>query len=284
MSAARLLRFGPRLLAAVLLAGSLAGEAAAKPRRVVSLNLCTDQLVLMLAEAANVAAVSYLSRDSANSHMAAAARDVPAIRGRVEEILPLDPDLILAGRFTSQGAVAFLKRMGRRVAVLDPPEDFAGVRAQVRRVAALLGEAARGEALLADMDRRLARAGRARARAAPADRPTAAFYLPGGYAAGGGTAVHSVLAAAGLRNAAAELGVTGTAVLPMERLVASAPDVLILGAFGDGGGSIAEETLRHPALAKSMKGRTPLRIPARLWVCPGPMLAEAVELLAEARP
>lgn len=282
MSAARLLRFGPRLLAAVLLAGSLASAAAAKPRRVVSLNLCTDQLVLMLAEAANVAAVSYLSRDSANSYMAAAARDVPAIRGRVEEILPLDPDLILAGRFTSQGAVAFLKRMGRRVAVLDPPEDFAGVRAQVRRVAALLGEAARGEALLADMDRRLERAGRARA--APADRPTAAFYLPGGYAAGGGTAVHSVLAAAGLRNAAAELGVTGTAVLPMERLVASAPDVLILGAFGDVGASIAEETLRHPALAKSMKGRTPLRVPARLWVCPGPMLAEAVELLAEARP
>ena len=282
MSAARLLRFGPRLLAAVLLAGSLASAAAAKPRRVVSLNLCTDQLVLMLAEAANVAAVSYLSRDSANSYMAAAARDVPAIRGRVEEILPLDPDLIFAGRFTSQGAVAFLKRMGRRVAVLDPPEDFAGVRAQVRRVAALLGEAARGEALLADMDRRLERAGRARA--VPADRPTAAFYLPGGYAAGGGTAVDSVLAAAGLRNAAAELGVTGTAVLPMERLVASAPDVLILGAFGDVGASIAEETLRHPALAKSMKGRKPLRIPARLWVCPGPMLAEAVELLAEARP
>lgn len=280
MSAARLLRFGPRLLAAVLLAGSLASAAAAKPQRVVSLNLCTDQLVLMLAEAANVAAVSYLSRDSANSYMAAAARDVPAIRGRVEEILPLDPDLILAGRFTSQGAVAFLKRMDRRVAVLDPPEDFAGVRAQVRRVAALLGEAARGEALLADMDRRLERAGRA----APADRPTAAFYLPGGYAAGGGTAVHSVLAAAGLRNAAAELGVTGTAVLPMERLVASAPDVLILGAFGDVGASIAEETLRHPALAKSMKGRAPLRVPARLWVCPGPMLAEAVELLTEARP
>ena len=66
MSAARLLRFGPRLLAAALLAGSLTSEAAAKPRRVVSLNLCTDQLVLMLAEAANVAAVSYLSRDSAS--------------------------------------------------------------------------------------------------------------------------------------------------------------------------------------------------------------------------
>ncbi len=280
MAAARILRFGPRFLAAVLLAGPPAGEADAKPRRVVSLNLCADQLVLMLAEASNVAAVSYLARDPANSYMASAARGVPTTRGRAEEILPLEPDLVLAGRFTSQGAVAFLKRTGHRVAVLDPPEDFAGVRAQVRRVAALLDEAERGEALLSDMDRRLERAGRA----APAGRPTAAFYLPDGYTAGGGTPVHSVLAAAGFRNAAAELGVTGNAALPMERLIASDPDMLILGSFGDGGASVAEETLRHPALAKSMKGKTLLRIPARLWVCPGPMLAEAVELLAEARP
>lgn len=281
MAAARILRFGLRFLAAVLLAGLPAGEADAKPRRIVSLNLCADQLVLMLAEASNIAAVSYLSHDPASSHMASAARGFPTTRGRVEEILPLEPDLILAGRFTSQGAVAFLKRMGYRVAVLDPPEDFAGVRAQVRRVAALLDEAERGEALLSDMDRRLERAGRT----APAGgRRTAAFYLPDGYAAGGGTPIHAVLAAAGFRNAAAELGVTGTAALPMERLIASDPDVLILGSFGDGGASIAEEKLRHPALAKSMKGKTLFRIPARLWVCPGPMLAGAVELLAEARP
>ena len=278
--AARIFRFGPRFLAAVLLAGSLAGGADAKPQRVVSLNLCADQLVLMLAEASNIAAVSYLSHDPANSYMASVARDFPATRGRVEEILPLEPDLILAGRFTSQGSVAFLKRMGHPVAVLDPPEDFAGIRAQIRRVAALLDEVERGEALLSDMDRRLERTGRA----APAGRRTAAFYMPNGYTAGGGTPIHSVLAAAGFRNAAAELGVTGTAALSMERLVASDPDVLILGSFGDGAASIAEETLRHPALAKSMKGKTLLRIPTRLWVCPGPMLAEAVELLAEARP
>ncbi len=278
--AAGILRLGPRFLAAILLAGCLADGADAKPQRIVSLNLCTDQLVLMLADASNIAAVSYLSHDPANSYMAAAARHVPATRGRVEEILPLEPDLILAGRHTSQGSVAFLKRMGYRVAVLDQPADFAGVRAQIRRVAALLEEAERGGTLISEMDRRLERAGRA----APAERRTAAFYLPNGYTAGAGTPVHSVLAAAGFRNAAAELGATGTVVLPIERLIAADPDVVILSSFGDGGASIAQEMLRHPVFARLTRGGTPVRVPARLWVCPGPMLAEAVELLMEARP
>ena len=70
----------------------------------------------------------------------------------------------------------------------------------------------------------------------------------------------------------------------MERLIAISPDVLILGSFGDGGASIAEEMLSHPVFTKSVKGRTLVRVPTRLWVCPGPMLAEAVELLLESRP
>ena len=280
MTVAGILRSGSRFLAAVLLAGCLADEANAKPQRIVSLNLCTDQLVLMLAKAPNIAAVSYLSHDPVNSYMASAARDFPVTHGRVEEILSLEPDLILAGRFTSQGSVAFLKRTGYRVVILDLPEDFPGIRAQIRHLAAVLEEEERGNALLSDMDRRLERA----RLAAPADQRTAAFYLPNGYTAGSGTSVHSILTAAGFRNKVAELGVTGTAVLPMERLLASSPEVLILSSFGDGGGSIAEEGLRHPAFARLMKGKTLIRVPTRLWVCPGPMLAEAVELLMEARP
>lgn len=280
MMAAGILRFGSRFLAAILLAGCLAGEANAKPQRIVSLNLCTDQLVLMLAQAPNIAAVSYLSHDPVNSYMASVARDFPATHGRAEEILSLEPDLILAGRFTSQGSVAFLKRTGYRVVILDLPEDFPGIRAQIRHLAAVLEEEERGNALLSEMDRRLERA----RLAASADRRTAAFYLPNGYTAGSGTPVHSILTAAGFRNKVAELGVTGTVVLPMERLMASNPEVLILSSFGDGGGSIAEEGLRHPAFTRLMKGKTLIRIPTRLWVCPGPMLAEAVELLMEARP
>ena len=269
-----------RILAAALFAVSLAQSAAAKPQRVVSLNLCTDQLVLLLAEPENIAAVSYLSHDVANSYMAASARKQSTTHGRVEEILPLEPDLIFAGQFTSQGSVGFLRRIGHRIVILDSPEDFPGIRAQVRQVADLLGEQERGESLLSEMDQRLERA----KRAVTGNQLTAAFYLPNGYTAGGKTPVDAVLEVVGLKNKVAELGVTGTTVLSMERLIAANPDVLILSSFGDGGASIAEEMLNHPVFAKSMKGKTLVRVPTRLWVCPGPMLAEAVELLMKSRP
>jgi len=280
MAAKTALRHVVLILAAALFAVGLVLPSAAKPQRVVSLNLCTDQLVLLLAKPENIAAVSYLSHDVANSYMAASARNQSTTHGRVEEILPLEPDLIFAGQFTSQASVGFLRRIGHRIVILDSPEDFPGIRAQVRQVAALLEEQKRGEFLLSEMDQRLERA----RRAVTGNQLTAAFYLPNGYTAGGKTPVDAVLEVVGLKNKVAELGVTGTTVLSMERLIAANPDVLILSSFGDGGASIAEEMLKHPVFAKAMKGKTLIRVPTRLWVCPGPMLAEAVELLMESRP
>jgi len=254
--------------------------ASAKPRSVVSLNLCSDQIVLLLAEPENIAAVSYLSHDSVNSYMAEAARSFATTHGKIEEILTLQPDLIFAGRFTSQTSVTFLRKIGFHIVTLDTPEDFQGIRAQVRRVAAFLHEEGRGEDLLSQMDRRLERA----IKATSENLATAAFYLPNGYTYGAKTPVDAVLKIAGFKNAVSELGITGTAVLSAERLIATSPDVLILSSFGDGGASIAEEMLRHPVFTKSMKGKTLVRVPTRLWVCPGPMLAEAVELLLASRP
>lgn len=269
-----------RILLAALFTVTFIPSGVAKPQRVVSLNLCTDQLILLLAEPENIAAVSYLSQDVANSYMAASARELSTTHGRVEEILSLEPDLIFAGRFTSQGSVGFLRRIGYHIIILDSPEDFPGIRAQVRRVAALLEEQTRGEAVLLEMDRRLEQA----KRAAASNQLSAAFYLPNGYTAGSKTSVDAVLEIVGFKNKVAELGVTGTTVLSMEHLIAANPDVLILSSFGDGGTSIAQEMLNHPVFAKSMKGKILIRVPTRLWVCPGPMLAEAVELLMESMP
>lgn len=279
MAARNPIRLWVRTLAAVslLLAGT--ALAAGKPQRVVSLNMCTDQLVLMLANPENIAAVSYLSHDTANSYMAATARKFPVTHGRIEEVLPLEPDLIIAGRFTSQGPVGVMRRLGYPIAVLDVPKDFDGIRSQVRRVAGLLGEQARGEALIADMDRRLDRA-------RPPDkehRPYAALYLPNGYTAGRETPVNAVLEYAGFRNRIAERGVTGRVVISMEHLVSANPDVLILSSLGGGGNSVSQEMLKHPVFKKLMKDRPLIRVPPQTWVCPGPMLADAVELLAQAR-
>ncbi len=86
--------------------------AAAAPVRVVSMNLCADELVLRLADRDQVLAVTYLARDSRGSTVATEAVGLPVTRGLTEEVVALKPDLVIAGAFTTRTTVGMLKRVG----------------------------------------------------------------------------------------------------------------------------------------------------------------------------
>jgi len=272
-------RAGPRAVAAaLLLLPGLLGAAAAAPRRVVSLNLCADQLLVLLAERERIASLSFLAADPVVSAMAAAATGLPVNHGLVEEVLPLEPDLVLAGAYTARSAVALLRRLGYRVVVLAPATTLDGIRANLRTVAAALDERERGEALLAAFEQALGPP----PRAAPGEAPVAALYVANGYSPGRGTPADALVRRAGLRNLAAERGLTGLAPLPVETLLMARPDLLVIGRSYRGP-ALADAPLRHPALAKAFAGRATVHIPDRLWSCGTPLVAEAVRRLRAAR-
>ena len=83
-----------------------------RAKRVVSTNLCTDQLLLLIAKRSRIASVSYLARDPLFSHLANRARDIPINHGLAEEILPLEPDLVLVGSHTIRPTTVLLRKLG----------------------------------------------------------------------------------------------------------------------------------------------------------------------------
>src|SRR4029453_1275136 len=95
MQRRRLLWSLAAVLAAVMHLG--ATDSGQKPKRVVSLNLCVDELLLRLADPRNLASATWLARDPANSNVAELAQSIPVNHGLVEEIIPLNPDLVIAG-------------------------------------------------------------------------------------------------------------------------------------------------------------------------------------------
>ena len=99
-------------VAAVALAPLLpaASRAAGPAQRIVSLNLCTDELLLRLADPAKIASVTWLSRNPGSNVPELAAR-VPINYGLAEQVLAVEPDLVLAGTFTTRIAVGMLKRV-----------------------------------------------------------------------------------------------------------------------------------------------------------------------------
>lgn len=253
-------------LAAALVFG--AAVEAGPPQRVVSLNVCTDQLALLLAAPGQLVSVSRLASDPRSSAMAEEAAKLPANNAGAEEIVLLKPDLVLAGAYTARAAVEMLESLGYPVELFQPATSLEETRANIRRAGALLGQEARAAHVIAAFDNRLAAL-----TDAPEARPRTAYYLPFAETAGRETLAGDIMAAAGLANIADEKGLSHGGRLPMEELVLANPDLVLVGRPY---GRPARETefLHHPALAAT--GALRVVGDSADWICGTPAVLDAV--------
>ncbi|WGF90363.1 ABC transporter substrate-binding protein [Marinivivus vitaminiproducens] len=251
-------------------------DAQARPHRIVSLNLCTDELVLRLADPGQIASVTWLARNSTASNVSGRARSVPLNHGLAEQVLTQRADLVLAGTYTTRTTVAFLRRLGIPVIELPPPSDLGEAYRQIREVAALVGHADRGEVMVASM-----RASLASTPLPERDRVRAFVLQPNGFTVQKGSLVDTLMRQAGLRNLAAEERLGAQGQVPLEQVVLADAELLIVD--GDDGDhpALANAVLHHPVLDR-LGGRVRIvRFPHRLWTCAGPGLVEAVRRLSE---
>ena len=223
-------------------------------------------------------AVTHLAADSAVSAIPEKARGIPITHGGAEDVLRYDPDLVLAGPYGVSATVSLLRRLGRNVVIVPLPQDLDGVRASVRAVAVAVGEDVKGEALIAEFDRRLSALAPA---TVPA--PTAVIYQVGGTVSGPGSLADAALAAAGFRNMSADYRLTRGGQVPLEALVARPPDLLVLASNVEEYRTALADNLRHPVIRLLRQRGASLELPWRHWLCGTPHIADAIERLAEAR-
>jgi iron complex transport system substrate-binding protein len=269
------------IVAVAMAAAAFAAPAAgARPQRVVSLHLCADQLMLKLADRDQIAAVTRIASEPAYSVMAEEARGLATVAGAAEEVVALEPDLVFAGPLSARATVRILRSLGYRLIDLDLVQDFPGIRTQVREVAAALGHPERGERLVAEVDAQIdARVGTLPAAEGP--RKLAIVYQANGFTPGPGSLAHEVLVAAGFENLTARLGLGSLGRLPLEELIASAPQVIVTSDLRRSP-ALAYGVLTHSALRHLRPAPTFVAMPERLWTCGGWFTAEAVTILRRA--
>ena len=147
-----------------------------------------------------------------NSNVPELARRVGKNHGLAEEIVPLDPDLVIAGAFSARIAVALLKRTSIPLAELGIPQGFAEIRQQIAdRGAVGRRDHRKAKRLIGLMDARLAAIP-----PATGPRPRAIVLNPNGATVGQGTLVGEIMTLAGLHNVAAELGIESYGSVPLE--------------------------------------------------------------------
>ena len=269
---------GVKRLTTLLLALFSLATAAAPPQRVVSLNLCSDQLLLMLAAPEQVASVSHLAVEESSSFVARQAAAYPLNHARLEEIIRLQPDLAITVPYTNPRLVSSLHQLGFETYQLALGSQLPEITSEIARLANRLGQPAKGAAIIERMQKQI----KDEDEQTLAERSTALLYQPRGYTSAAGTLQDEAMKLAGWRNPATEAGFSGYTAAPLEQVIEWQPQLLIISNYGEPGESRAEQLIHHPALKRVMKNRPSLEIPYKYWICPGPMLAEAVSLLRSA--
>ncbi len=257
-----------------LFALAATAPALAKPNA-VSLDYCADQYLLKLADADQVLAVSR-GADKDYSHLRALAGKHEKIRPTREEVLLRAPDIVLrqwGGGANAERFAAF----GAQVVSLGYPEDFSGVKDNIRLVASALDQVARGEALVADMEARLGALA-----AAPQSQKRALYVTPGGVTAGAHTMIDAIMRAAGLINIMAEEGKSYWPPLPAEQLLLEPPAFIVGGFFISRDEAVNHwSAARHPALRARLAQTPSVQLPADLVSCAAWFAVDAAEMIAE---
>lgn len=268
-------------LASVMLLSVSAGlpaQAGPAPQRVVSVNLCTDQLALMMAAPDQLVSVSRLAHDPQSSAMVDAAQELPTNGSGAEEVYLLKPDLVLAGTFTASSTVNLLRNLGIEVVQFAPASSLDDVPDRLRQMGDALGREDVAREMVADFEAQLA----ALSDAEESTRPRAAITYVNSYSSGDATLAGDILRTAGFENVAQEAGLSSVGTLSLEELILLAPDVIIQGRDYPGQAR-AEDNLDHPALHALPDTLIAGEITDRDWICGTPQVLEAVKTMRELR-
>jgi iron complex transport system substrate-binding protein len=254
--------------------GLLTSASAAGPR-IASMNVCTDQLLLPLADPDQIVGLSRFSRDAWQSFVADDARNYPMLSGGAEDILLLAPDIVVASQFDKRSTRELLKEKGLRLAEFSVPRDLDEVKAQIRWMGEIVQHPDRAEAEIARLDAAMARA----RQAVMAKHYSVLPLSRRGWVAGHDSLVGSLLNATGLFNAASDLSAGGGGFASLEAIVNAKPDFLLVSEQGSRAEDEGRAFLLHPALERFYPPQKRIVIPEQLTVCGGVMLADALDVL-----
>lgn len=262
------------LAAAMALLPCAPAFAATLPR-LVSMNVCTDQLVLKLADPEQILGLSRFSRDGWQGPAATDISRYPLLSGGAEDVLLIRPDIVVASAFDKRSTRELLKAKGLRLAELAVPRTLDEARQQIREVGEITGHPDRALREIERLDAALARA-----RGAVAERHFRVLPLSRrGWVAGSDSFVGSLLGEAGLRSAAGDLGFAFGGFASLEAIVNLRPDFIVVSQAGDYARDDGQAFLLHPALERFYPMDKRIVIPERMTECGGVMLADALDAL-----
>jgi iron complex transport system substrate-binding protein len=200
-----------------------------------------------------------------------------------ESLLSLSPDLVIGHVYQDLGTTMVLRKAGVPVYSLNFPSSVEDILADVEAISILLGEPARGEALVKEL--------RAREEALLSDRRRSELRTltytnlgAGIWTAGAGSSVDLLIKLAGMQNAGAESDRDMDYQIDTEALVVLDPDVILVAGSVSGLTPSLNFLLEDQSLRglKAVRNEHIVVLPSTLFSCNSQHLLTAAEQLRDA--
>ncbi|WP_210399112.1 ABC transporter substrate-binding protein [Steroidobacter denitrificans] len=245
--------------------------------RIASINPCVDAILVRVADADQIVGISHYSQDPRSTSISMdVAMRFHATSGTAEEIVVLQPDILMSGPHASPATLLALERMNIRVMTYPVPDSVKRSIEQVQSIAAAAGHPERGKQLVEEIASAVERA-----RFDEGAPITALIWQSGGMVPGTGTLSDQLLQLAGFKNMSTDYGLKQWDVLPIEYLLSKPPRLVLSISRSDAAG---DRMLGHPAIDKLPRDAVTFRsYPFRLLSCAGPTIIDAITRLAEIR-
>jgi len=248
-----------------------------KPKRIVSVALGSDEMLLELVGPKRLAGVSHFVDQPYSNVTGRVPANIPRVRGEIEQVLKLEPDLVCTFKFNTDAFIRQVREAGVPVWHYEKCDSIKEIQAAILELGRLVGEPDRARQMVARMDARLKTV--ADKLAGVRHRPRV-FYWTGGWTAGSGTTMHDVITAAGGRNAALDLRKKGHQRIDPAEVLSLDPDIVLV---AEGPAEIAHGNIQdQQALARLRavrEGRI-IRMPLAKIQAISQHIVEAVEFLA----
>gem|GEM_PF-2226618 len=253
------------------------------PKRIVSFDLCVDQLLLEIVPKENIAALTFLTSDSEYSTQSQKAKELPITNGSVEDVFKYKADLVLVGQFESQTKIQLLKSLGFNVQIIPSALSDHSLRETIKKIGHLTGYEENADVLIKRFDLALEHLTTLRKASNIEPKPRAIFLASRRHTQGENSVVNSLLDMAGFTNIATETGLKEGGFIGLETLIQSSPDLMLISKGKIEAPSLATNVLSHPAMIYLGESTKKMEIEQKHLLCLTPKIVDAAMSLVKAR-
>ena len=248
------------------------------PQRIVSINVCTDQLLAILVDKERIVSLSHLAGDPHSSWLGPFADGLPLNHGTAEEVIALDPDLIVTAPFSFRPTISILKKLGYTVLELPIAKNLNEISANLTLLASAVGKNEQTQTAIELFNKKIA------SETTTPNLPLPLFvsYEANGWTMGKNSLINNVAQKAGFETIGARLNFSGGRRVDLEKLLTLEPELIELGHQWNESPALVSEAMWHPALQELLKRTMLINIPDSLWLCGSTKTIDVLHILQRA--